>query len=58
MSRSDAGCYLMIWLIASALTWIVDIEGFFTVKQKILIPTVITIFMFLFRVAIWLMMGE
>jgi hypothetical protein len=48
----------MIWLIASALTWIIDIEGIFTVKQKILIPTVITIFMFLFRVAIWLMMGE
>lgn len=59
MSRSDLGLYLMTWLFVSALMWLMDLGHHdFTVKEKVLFPILVTVLIFLFRIAIWLMMGE
>jgi hypothetical protein len=58
MNKQDLGIYLMVWLISSALFWLLDVEEIFSVKMKVLIPIIITIFVVLLRISIFLMTGE
>ncbi len=59
MTTQDLGAYLMIWLISSALIWLIDIGGNdVSVKTKIIVPIVLTIFVVLMRISIFLTMGE
>lgn len=58
MSKQDLGLYLMAWLISSVLFWLLDVEEIFSVKMKVLIPIIITIFVVLLRISIYLMTGE
>lgn len=58
MSKQDLGIYLMVWLISSVLFWLLDVEEIFSVKMKVLIPIIITIFVVLLRISIYLMTGE
>lgn len=57
MNRHDLGMYLMIWLVTSALLWLLDLSFDLSVKSKILVPTGITVFMILFRISVYLMVG-
>ena len=59
MTTQDLGAYLMIWLISSTLIWLIDIGGNdVSVKTKIIVPIVLTIFVVLMRISIFLTMGE
>ena len=58
MNRQDLGIYLMVWLISSVLFWLLDVEEIFSVKMKVLIPIIITIFVVLLRISTYLMTGE
>lgn len=58
MNRQDLGIYLMVWLISSVLFWLLDVEEIFSVKMKVLIPIIITIFVVLLRISVYLMTGE
>lgn len=57
MNTQDLGIYLMVWLVSSVLVWIL-IGDDLSVKAKIIIPIIMTVFMVLFRIAIYLMTGE
>lgn len=57
--QNDIGAYLMIWLISSAVIWLIDIGGNdVSVKTKIVAPIVLTVFVVLMRISIFLMTGE
>jgi hypothetical protein len=58
MNRQDLGLYLIVWLISSALLWLLDVEGTFSKKEKILLSVIITIFVVLLRISVYLMIGE
>ena len=58
MNKQDLGLYLIMWLISSVLIWVLDAEGTFSIKEKILLPIIITIVMVLFRISIYLIIGE
>ena len=57
MTKQDIGFYLMVLLISSALTWVIDAEGVLPVKTKVLLPIIITLFVVLLRISIYLMVG-
>lgn len=58
MNRQDLGLYLIVWLISSALLWLLDVEGTFSTKEKILLSVIITIFVVLLRISVYLIIGE
>lgn len=57
MNTQDLGVYLMVWLVSSVLVWIL-IGDDLSVKSKIIIPIIMTVFTVLFRIAVYLMTGE
>jgi len=56
MTTQDLGIYLMVWLIANLIFWLFGWE--LDTKTKIIAPIVLTLFVFLMRISIFLMMGE
>ena len=58
MTTQDLGIYLMVWLISSALIWLLDVEECLSIVTKIIVPIVLTLFVILMRIAIFLMIGE
>lgn len=58
MNKQDLGVYLLIWLMINALAWLLDIEGELSIKSKIIVPVIVTAFIALLRIAIFLMIGE
>lgn len=58
MNRQDLGLYLIAWLISSVLFWLLDMEGTFSKKEKILLPIIMTIAVVLVRISVYLIIGE
>lgn len=58
MTTQDLGIYLMVWLISSALIWLLDVEEYLSIVTKIIAPIVLTLFVILMRISIFLMIGE
>lgn len=58
MTTQDLGIYLMTWLISSALIWLIDIDECLSIKTKVILPIVLTLFVVLMRISIFLMIGE
>lgn len=57
MNKRDLGVYLIIWLMSNVLIWLLDL-GDLSITTKVALPIVITVFVILFRVAIFFMIGE
>lgn len=43
MSKQDLGVYLIMWLISSVLIWVLDFDGSFSVKEKIMQEVIKTV---------------
>ena len=55
MTKSDIGVIILMWLTANGMAWLTGFGYGLSVKDMIIIPNVMILFIVIFRIAMWLM---